>query len=94
VIEELKDVADRKFRTKTGEIEWFLSSLLFSLIHTPEDFDDSIYPGIRDNSDLPVLVSAILGDADILITGDKDFGGIDIEKPAILNPHEFLEMYG
>jgi predicted nucleic acid-binding protein len=94
VIEELKDVIARKFRAKTSEIEWFLSSLPFSLIHTPEDFDDSVYPGIRDISDLPVLVSAILGGVDILITGDKDFGGIDIEKPAILKPHEFLEMYG
>jgi predicted nucleic acid-binding protein len=94
VVEELKDVVARKFRTNTSEIEWFLRSLRFSLIHTPEDFDSSAYPSIRDISDLPVLISAILGDADVLITGDKDFGGIDIEKPEILRPHEFLALYG
>lgn len=40
-----------------------------------------------------VLVSAIIEEVDILITGDKDFSELDIEKPEILTPKEFLEKY-
>jgi predicted nucleic acid-binding protein len=38
-------------------------------------------------------MSAILADADILITGDKDFSGLEIEKPEILTPAEFMRRY-
>jgi len=30
----------------------------------------------------------------ILISGDKDFSDVEIEKPEILTPAEFLEQYG
>jgi hypothetical protein len=36
----------------------------------------------------------MLEDTDILITSDKDFDGVDVEKPEILKPHEFLAIYG
>ena len=49
---------------------------------------------IRDKSDYPVILSAILADVDVLITGDKDFKDIKIEKPEILTPTEFLQIYG
>jgi hypothetical protein len=35
------------------------------------------------------LVSAILFDIDIFITGDKDFHAIDIEKPKIVTLKDF-----
>jgi predicted nucleic acid-binding protein len=43
--------------------------------------------------DYPVLYSAIVEDVDILITGDKDFSDVDVEKPEILTPQKFLEKY-
>ena len=48
---------------------------------------------IRDADDEKVLYSAIISDVDILLTGDKDFSDVDIERPEILTPHEFLEKY-
>lgn len=39
------------------------------------------YPKIRNIHDLPVLVSAILSDVDILLTGDKDFEDVKIDSP-------------
>ncbi len=48
---------------------------------------------IRDESDYPILYTAILEDVDILITGDKDFLDIEIERPEILTPAQFLEKY-
>jgi predicted nucleic acid-binding protein len=94
VVEELKDVVARKFPRKSAEIDWFLQSFPFTLIYTPEQFEPDSYPSIRDMADLPILVSAILGDADILVTSDKDFDDIEIEKPEILSPREFLAIYG
>jgi len=34
-----------------------------------------------------------LEDVDILITGDKDFAAVDIDRPEILTPTEFLSKY-
>lgn len=43
--------------------------------------------------DYPVLYTAIIEDVDILVTGDKDFSNVQIEKPEILTPGEFAEKY-
>ncbi len=48
---------------------------------------------IRDPDDTAVLYSAIVAEADVLITGDKDFAGISIEKPEILTPSGFISKY-
>lgn len=40
-----------------------------------------------------VLYTAIIEDVDILITGDKDFSDIDIEKPEVLTPAEFMNRF-
>ena len=67
--------------------------LPFQYTYTLEKIDANKYPSIRDKKDLPVLVSAITEDIDILITGDKDFSDVEIEKPEILTPTQFLEKY-
>ena len=41
---------------------------------------------------MPVLVSAILSDSDILITGDKDFEDVKIDKPLIFTPSKYFEL--
>ncbi len=35
----------------------------------------------------------IIEDVNILITGDKDFDEVEIEKPEIMSPYEFVEKY-
>jgi hypothetical protein len=50
------------------------------------------FPPIRDAGDLPVLASAILSDVDILLTGNKDFGGIGIKKPLIFTPNQYFDL--
>ena len=32
-------------------------------------------------------------DVDILVTGDRDFSDIDIEKPEIMSPAQFMERF-
>ena len=92
VIDELKDVVRRKFEGRSAELDQFLTVLPFEFVYTPDEMDEDLFE-IRDSNDYPVLYSAIVEDVDILITGDKDFSDIDIEKPEILTPNEFVEKY-
>lgn len=41
---------------------------------------------IRDKKDVPVLSDALFHNADIILTGDKDFLESDVEKPLIFSP--------
>ncbi len=89
IIEEVHIVFERKFENKTKYLEEFLSELTYELIYTPKKFNKSKYPSIRDSKDLPILVSAIIGNVDIFITGDKDFQDVDVELPEIITPQEY-----
>ncbi len=93
VVDELKSVVERKFPTKVKAIEKFLTALSYELEYSPENYDGDPLFEIRDEKDYMVLYTAIIADVDILITGDKDFENIEIERPEILKPNEFLEKY-
>ena len=40
-----------------------------------------------------VKMSANIEEVDLLVTGDKDFSDIDIEKPEIMSPAQFMERF-
>lgn len=92
-IYELNAVVERKFPNKKIYIDEFFQSFLYTISYTPECIDKTKFPSIRDEFDLPILVSAILEGIDVLVTGDKDFQDIEIEKPEILTPAQFLDKY-
>ena len=54
---------------------------------------DSVLLDVMDVKDYPVLYTAIIEDVDILVTGDKDFSDIDVEKPEIMSPAQFMERF-
>ena len=93
IIEELEDVIERKFPNKREYLDRFLFKLPYELEFIPETILNENIFKIRDVKDVPVLHSAIISDVDILITGDKDFENIDIEKPENLTPTEYIENY-
>lgn len=92
VIDELMAVADRKFPEKKINIDKFLASLAYELVYTPLNMKAGMFE-IRDMNDYPVLYTAIVENVDILITGDKDFIDIDVEKPDIFTPTDFFDEY-
>lgn len=92
VVEELKNVVKRKFPNKEQVINKLLMAMSYEFVYTPSDLEEGLFD-IRDIKDYPVLYTAIIEDVDILITGDKDFKGIDIEKPEIMTPAEFVKYY-
>lgn len=91
VIEEAHEVIKRKSPRHIVALDNFILKSSFEMVYTPSDM--TMAPPMRDQSDTPVIVSAIVSDVDILITGDKDFAELAIERPEILIPSEFLNRY-
>jgi len=91
-IDEIKDVFKEKFPHRIIEMEGFLEKTPYELFKL-NNFDNKKYPNIRDIDDLPVLANAIESKVDLLITGDKDFDDVTIERLKIISPREYINEY-
>ena len=92
-LEELYRVTERKAPNKLKAVEIFLHKLPYRLIHTPRiDLIDTDF-NLRDAADYPILQSAVLADVDVLITGDNDFDDVELDRPEIMSPSEFMGTY-
>lgn len=90
VVDECYEVVRRKKPSLIASLDFFFEALPFEMVHTPENLPKHGWFLIRDSADEKVLYSAIASDVDVLITGDKDFDDVDIEKPDILTPRQFM----
>lgn len=72
----------------------YIAKLNLHIIPVPALEEVREYTGTISAKDVPVLVSAIKGKADYLITGDKkDFGKLKGDYPfKIISPSDFLEI--
>jgi predicted nucleic acid-binding protein len=72
----------------------YFPQLNLEIIPLPSRKDIIKYTGVTAAKDVPVLVSAIKGKADFLVTGDKkDFSQLKLKSPLplrIINPADFL----
>ncbi|MDR1030795.1 MAG: PIN domain-containing protein [Treponema sp.] len=92
ILKEVENVFLEKFPHKTNEIKKFIGGIKYRKFDLGE-MNISLYPKIRDISDFPILVAAIESNVDILITGDKDFDEITIDRPMIMKPRKFIDEY-
>ena len=92
VVEELSLVVERKFPAKAAVVDQLLSAMSYEFVYTPQTMNRERF-AIRDSKDYPVLYTAMLEDVDILITGDKDFADVEVERPEILTPAEFIRRF-
>ncbi len=92
-IDELRRIFNRKFPNKINALESFLSCALLTVevVHTPTEEIDS-EELIRDVMDRPILRAAVNANADLLITGDKDFLESSVKFPKIMTAANFLEL--
>ena len=93
VIDELWKVIRTKFPDKAQYAERFLQDFRYEVIASPQKWDTSIIPDIRDNKDAAILATAILEKADIIVTGDKDFLVLELPQPRIMTMAEFIDTY-
>jgi len=92
IVDELLRITEKKFPSKVKDIDLFLTRLPYELVYTPKERKLDLFT-IRDIDDYPVLYSAIVEDVDLFVTGDADFNDVEIEKPEIITPSEFLAQY-
>jgi len=93
IIDELRAVMKTKFPNKQSALDRFLKRLSYVIAYTPTEIDEDVYPKIRDKKDYPILASAMIADVDVFITGDKDFGGLELERPEIMTISDFEKKY-
>jgi putative PIN family toxin of toxin-antitoxin system len=93
VIDEVYGVIKRKKPEKEKEADAFFAVLPFVQVASPKHIceKDRLFQ-IRDEDDYIILHTAIVEGVDILITGDKDFFEVDVKKPKILSPAEFIQQ--
>ena len=90
-IDELRRIFSKKFPNKMYALEIFIADILENLdvieIPTQEYPEEQL---VRDVNDREIMRAAIKADADIILTGDKDFLESKINKPVALTPSQFL----
>lgn len=91
-IDEMKRIFNKKFPCRVAALDKFLSVALLTLELVPIPTDENASEThIRDVNDRPILRAAIDAEADVLLTGDKDFLESGVKNPAIMTPAEFLK---
>lgn len=91
-IKECFKVFEKKFPQKIESLEEFFNNIDYYSFETPDFISSSDYPKIRDPNDLPVLASAILSDSDIILTGDKDFEDLKMNRPLVITPSKYYDL--
>lgn len=93
-ITEVSKVIQRKFPSEIAKWDRFLTTLEFEMAYTPSDLSTVKVPHIRDPRDLPILVSAMVAQPDIVVTGDLDFHTPEIKEHfTIMTPGDFLTAF-
>lgn len=87
-ITELKQIIARKAPEHVKEVDSFLKALNYVLIHPSDD----VSTDIRDKTDSPILIAAILNNVDVIITGDRDFLSLTMKRPICVNPADYLDQ--
>ncbi len=80
-----------KFPSRLNDIETFFetASSVLEIVPVPKE-NTSTENTIRDLNDRPILRAAMKVDADIILTGDKDFLEAGLTKPLPMTPAQFL----
>ena len=86
-IAELRDILRRKAPKYLPDAEVLLAQLSYELIPAIDHAEKLM----RDAKDQPILNAAIIYDVDIILTGDKDFLALDLERPECMTAAQFLE---
>ena len=93
-ITEISKVIECKFPKIISKWDKFLTTLEFEIAYTPSDLSTVKVPYIRDPKDLPILVSAMVAQPDIMVTGDFDFHTPEIQEYfTVMTPADFLRTF-
>jgi len=89
VLDELDEVVERKWPDRQQALDEFLGGIDYELAGP----GDPSVP-ISDPDDQPTLDAAIAAAVDVIVTGDKHFLSLGLDRPHILTARGFLDAYG
>jgi putative PIN family toxin of toxin-antitoxin system len=88
IVSELRRVLQNKFGVPTNIINEFIWLIQQDAIHTKTEHPPNIK--LKDPDDLGILAAAMDGDADVLVTGDKELQEIgNLSGIRIMSPRQF-----
>jgi putative PIN family toxin of toxin-antitoxin system len=90
VIAELFDVIARKRPDLFADAEAMIAELQYEGVITPRASNKLV----ADPKDAPILNAAIVADVDLIISGDKHFLSLNMERPKVLTAAAYLEYGG
>ena len=89
-LSEFRNILERKAPQYLADAEVFIAELAYELIPAVDHAEKLI----RDAKDQPILNAAVLYDVDMILTGDKDFLSLNLERPQCVTATEYLEIEG
>lgn len=91
VLLEYRNVVSREYIVNNYHPIEILNNINYRIINTPKQIDTKKFY-IRDNKDYVVLYT-LIDIVDILITNDKDFDDVEVNKPRIMTLKQFHEEF-
>jgi putative PIN family toxin of toxin-antitoxin system len=88
IIAEIYDVVSRKRPDLLDDIVVLLNNISYELVIAPNESGKII----QDPKDQPILNAAIVADVDIIVSGDKHFLKLNMERPQTMSPTEFWQF--
>ena len=87
IISELISVVSRKRPDLLDDIDEFLAKLPFELVSAPNQASKLI----SDPKDHPIMNAAIIAGVDIIISGDRHFLDLEMERPRTMSAADYLD---
>lgn len=92
IANEILEKVEMRAPNALGVVTAFLSS---SNLHFVESIPHprSPQPVIRDQDDQSIVDAALDNDIDVILTGDKDFHALVIDRPRVMYPADFIAEF-
>jgi putative PIN family toxin of toxin-antitoxin system len=88
IVMEIRDVIARKRQDLLADIDVLLAQLSYEMVIAPKDPSKLI----SDPKDQPILNAAIMSGVDVIVSGDKHFLKLDMERPKTMSVADFWQL--
>lgn len=88
IVMEMREVVARKRPDLLADIDVLLAQLSYELVIAPKEPCKLI----SDPKDQPILNAAIVSDVDIIVSGDKHFLELNLERPKTMSVADFWQL--
>lgn len=88
IVAEIRDVVARKRPDLLADVDVLLAQLSYEMVIAPREPSKLI----SDPKDQPILNAAIMAGVDVIVSGDKHFLQLDMERPKPMPVADFWQL--